>query len=457
MTLMLLLGIFWIFLAGLVFGLPGPKLRRAMSIAPPLMVLSLMAMNQGLSPAVKLLLAFPAVLLSLKASLLLLKTSRAQCIEYRFGTLIYLSVWPGFDVEPFLKARQPQELEPSRFTRGYVLMSAGLVAAICLSIFWPHLAAGVGGLAGIAVIITTVHLGYCDVLSSLLMWAGYPVKALFNSPWRSTSLRDFWNLRWNIAFVEMNRQLFTPLLRRFFSIKGAVFAAFVLSGLLHELAISYPAGAGVGGPLIYFLIQGAACMVETRLFKNKRPSALQIAWTWTILLVPAPLLFTAQFRGELIEPMFQALHGAVTSIEGRWLLDKLVWLAAAGNFLTMFAGVQVPKRLNWKEQLAMLTPFNRKVFLNYYAFTGGVIAAWALLTIGLHDEILSGQRAAGLVCLVVALFWGARVAVDAFYFKHSDWPAGSELVVGHALLTTLFVCLTASYGYFALHCFGVTW
>ena len=44
-------------------------------------------------------------------------------------------------------------------------------------------------------------------------------------------------MRWNHAFVQMNQVVFMPLLRRWFG-RHAVAAAFLLSGLLHELAIS---------------------------------------------------------------------------------------------------------------------------------------------------------------------------------------------------------------------------
>jgi len=52
-----------------------------------------------------------------------------------------------------------------------------------------------------------------------------------------------------------------------------------------------------------------------------------------------------------------------------------------------------------------------------------------------------GVAAAGSLVFLAT----ARIQVDAFYFSHEDWPRGRELVVGHILLTSLFVVLAASY------------
>lgn len=39
----------------------------------------------------------------------------------------------------------------------------------------------------------------------------------------------------------------------------------------------------------------------------------------------------------------------------------------------------------------------------------------------------------------------SRVLVDALYFSHRDWPKGKQFIVGHFLLTALFIFLAAGY------------
>jgi hypothetical protein len=125
--------------------------------------------------------------------------------------------------------------------------------------------------------------------------------------------------------------------------------------------------------------------------------------------------------------------------------DLILWLAGAGHFIILFASFQVPTRLRWKEDLAQLMPFNRKLLWVQGGFTVLTIIAFGVLTLLLHSELLRGDRAAmGLACFI-AFYWTARILIDAFYFSHDDWPKGKQFVIGHMLLTCLFAFLAISY------------
>jgi hypothetical protein len=125
--------------------------------------------------------------------------------------------------------------------------------------------------------------------------------------------------------------------------------------------------------------------------------------------------------------------------------DIILWLAAAGHFVILFASAQVPSRLHWKQDLAQLMPFNRKLLWVQGGFTVLTIIAFGILTLVLHHEMLRGDRAAmGLACFIGS-YWTARILVDAFYFSNEDWPKGRQFVIGHILLTSLFVALACSY------------
>jgi len=125
--------------------------------------------------------------------------------------------------------------------------------------------------------------------------------------------------------------------------------------------------------------------------------------------------------------------------------DLVLWLAGAGHFVILAASFQVPARLRWRQDLAQLMPLNRKLLWVQSAFTVLTIIAFGTLTLALHAELMRGDRAAiGLACFI-AIYWTGRILVDAFYFSHQDWPQGRQFVIGHILLTTLFVALATSF------------
>jgi alginate O-acetyltransferase complex protein AlgI len=127
------------------------------------------------------------------------------------------------------------------------------------------------------------------------------------------------------------------------------------------------------------------------------------------------------------------------------LFDVDLWLAGAGHFVILIASAQVPGRLRWKEDLRSLMPFNRKLLWVQGGFTVLTIIAFGILTLVLHAELLSGDRAALGLSTFIGVYWASRILVDAFYFSHEDWPRGRMFVVGHAMLTGLFVFLAVSY------------
>src|SRR5947208_3082501 len=104
--------------------------------------------------------------------------------------------------------------------------------------------------------------------------------------------------------------------------------------------------------------------------------------------------------------------------------DVDLWLVGAGHFIILFASFQVPYRLRWREDLKQLLPFNRKLLWVQGGFTVLTIFAFGLLTLALHAELLRGDRAALALALFIAVYWTARILVDAFYFSHQDWPKG---------------------------------
>lgn len=438
---------YWCALVLSIYFLPGRILRYLASWSILFIyLLTLCALHSGLESCQRLFLTTIGLLLTIKASVLLQRTREQIRSFSRSGLALYLSIWPGIDPQP-LKARQDFAGDcATRFVRGYLCFLAGLLGCLVIAILEPQLGSDLTGWAGICAIGLTIHFGYADVLSSLLQMAGWKVRPLFDQPLLSITVREFWSKRWNTAFVEMNKILFLPLVKSLVRNKYLALACvFFISGFLHEMAINYSSRGSCGGPSLYFLLQAVVLLIEDkRAGKGVSPYLLR-AMTWLCIVLPLPLLFTQAFRSEFVTPLFHHFHEQIVGHEVRWYFSLALWIAAVGNFCAIAAGIQLPFRLNWREELACLSNFNRKIFINYYFYIGLMVLTWGSLTIVLHDDMLRGDRTSMILTGVIAVFWTVRLIVDLFYFKHSDWPKGVQFVIGHALLTTLFVFLSFSY------------
>jgi hypothetical protein len=131
-----------------------------------------------------------------------------------------------------------------------------------------------------------------------------------NRPLTATSLAEFWGRRWNTAFSLAGRRLLFGPLARHHGIPLAQGSVFLVSGLLHELVISIPAGAGYGLPTAYFALQWAGMGLE----RSSLGRALGLGrggrgWLYTLAFTAAPVgwLFHPTFIRNVILPMLDAI------------------------------------------------------------------------------------------------------------------------------------------------------
>ena len=220
------------------------------------------------------------------------------------GWCWYLTVWPGMDLTRF--RRTAPDASHGWLARGVAGMTTGAtLLAVAVSF---DVGSFMGGWLTLIALLALVHFGWADVLSWMLRRRGFRVRRLFNRPERSRTLNDFWTRRWNVAFVEMDLVLFMPRLRRIAGPRAPLLML-VLSGLLHELAISYPADRGWGLPLMYFALHGAAMQAERTRWFRSRSRRFTTWWTRTLVLAPVALVFHQPFRDQLPYELLLFLKG----------------------------------------------------------------------------------------------------------------------------------------------------
>ena len=154
--------------------------------------------------------------------------------------------------------------------------------------------------------VVFLHCGVFTLLAAFWRGRGRDVVPLMNAPLLGASVTDFWGRRWNNAFRDAaHAVVFRPVTRRFGAAAGVV-AVFLLSGLAHEVVISVPAGAGFGGPTLYFALQAAGVLLERRC--SIRSTLVWRLRAIILLAAPLPLLFHAPFVSDVCLPFFRAIR-----------------------------------------------------------------------------------------------------------------------------------------------------
>jgi D-alanyl-lipoteichoic acid acyltransferase DltB (MBOAT superfamily) len=105
---------------------------------------------------------------------------------------------------------------------------------------------------------------------------GYEVAEFFNRPSYSLSPREFWG-RWNLPMQEwLAYNVFNQVAGRRRLYTG-VLLTFIVSGLIHEYAVSLASCTINGFLLTYFMIQSFACLLSIHL--RRRPPRFLVNYT----------------------------------------------------------------------------------------------------------------------------------------------------------------------------------
>ena len=244
--------------------------------------------------------------------------------------MAFAAAWPGMRPGIFEAFPGPPQPHVGQYAaRAAVRLGAGGALLALAAYIWrqdpdrhlyysPAAIEGALALTGRQVLATILALPALSLIvqfgfftALVAVWRALGVKALslFNAPFFSKSLQDFWGYRWNKAFTEMTTQAIVRPLRGYVGFPVAAAAAFLFSGLLHELAISVPVDAGYGLPTIYFVMHGCAMVFETLLRRTPynvlANPVLGRVWTASWVIVPLPILFHQPFLRGCVWPLLR--------------------------------------------------------------------------------------------------------------------------------------------------------
>jgi len=232
-------------------------------------------------------------------------------VASRRTALVYFFGWVGLDADEFLRERW-DFVRPAR-REWCAALGKTLLGAAIIWLFVRRLpdqfpmAIGMTGLVGLGLFL---HFGLFHLLALAWRERGVAVSPIMDAPLRSTSLAEFWGRRWNRAYRQVSFDcIFRPCVERLGATAGVV-AAFLISGLIHDLVISVPARGGYGGPTTYFLLHGVGLLGERtaparRFLRGSRVRG----WCYTALFVIGPigLLFHQPFLANVVISFLKAI------------------------------------------------------------------------------------------------------------------------------------------------------
>jgi Membrane bound O-acyl transferase family len=228
-------------------------------------------------------------------------------------TFAYLLLWPGMDADEFFEPRTGERrIAPSEWLPaiGKTLAGAALIWAAAREIV-PSRPMAAGWLAMVGLVLV-LHFGTFQLMALAWQRAGIHAEPIMRRPLVSQSLGEFWGKRWNLGFRKLSHALvFRPLQKRFGTAAGTL-AAFLGSGLIHDLVISVPARGGYGLPTAYFLLQGFGALAERSRVGRRLGLGRGIRgrlWTAFVALAPVPCLFHPWFVMRVMVPFLRAIGG----------------------------------------------------------------------------------------------------------------------------------------------------
>ena len=270
-----------------------------------LLLIGVLAELSSLPDHVKMCLVSGSIFVVLKAESLRAFLASGVSVSVR-EKFLWFAAWPGFDTAGFLTREAT-----SRPTRAE--WTSGTIKAVCGLALWllaapaalPRSMMVAGWLAMIGIVLA-MHFGGLHLLALFWRARGRDVRPIMNAPALTKSLSEFWGRRWNMAFRNFaHHAVFKPAARRWNAAAGT-WISFVFSGLVHELAISVPAGDGYGLPLAYFVLQGFGVSLERTLSRKSFTVRGGLpGWSFAALfLIPAAVfLFHPPFVRNVVVPL----------------------------------------------------------------------------------------------------------------------------------------------------------
>ncbi len=107
----------------------------------------------------------------------------------------------------------------------------------------------------------------------------------------------------------------------------------------------------------------------------------------------------------------------------------------------------IPKLLNWKGELSSVSKIIAQIFWTYAGYILVINLFFGIISFFGADAFLEKSFFSKSMSLFIFFYWLTRILIQFFYFDTKSAPQGFIYKLGEITLVSLFIFLTAVYGY----------
>jgi hypothetical protein len=129
------------------------------------------------------------------------------------------------------------------------------------------------------------------------------------------------------------------------------------------------------------------------------------------------------------------------------ILITALWIAGFVQLAIALANFVLPRKLNYRENLARVAPMVRQIFIVHSGYIACSVVLFAAITFGFAPELAGGRGLGRFLAASIAVFWACRVPLQVFYY---DSELRRRNRASDVAITVALLFLIVTYGAAAL-------
>ncbi len=133
------------------------------------------------------------------------------------------------------------------------------------------------------------------------------------------------------------------------------------------------------------------------------------------------------------------------------ILQKCLFVAGIIQVGMLLANIYLPGKLKYRENLKLVAPIVRQVFISHAIYIIGAVLLFTLITFGFAPDLTSGHGIGRFLAASMCIFWLCRIPLQIFFL---DKELRRQNRLGDVAMLLALAFLAATYGAAAL---GPVW